>query len=158
RTAWRTAGPTEESEEQGLDLAFARRVEPADLRLGLRGAERLAELSLDEAPLRLFHDARRARLGDSLQRAQRSQIQLVFFGDDFEKERHGAHVADLPDRLQDRLAQRSFVVEREDGRERGAVADFAERLDGVKLQPDVAALQNADEVRECPRVAKLAQR
>ena len=65
RQCARIGGPTEEFEDEGLDLALARRVELADQRLDLRGGKRLAELSLDEAPLRLFHDARPARLGDS---------------------------------------------------------------------------------------------
>ena len=108
--------------------------------------------------LGLLHDLRLAGVGDAHERAQRRQGQLLLLGDDAAEERHGADVGDLPDGLEHRLAQRLLGVKRQDGRQRRAVADLAERLDGVELQPEVLAPQNAQQRRERGGVAVFAER
>ena len=120
--------------------------------------ERLAELALDQQALGLFDDLRLAGVGDAHERAQRREVQLLLLGDDAQEERHGADVGDLSDGFEHRLAQRLLGVQREDRRQRGAVADLAERLDGVELQPEVVAPQDAQQRRKRGGVAVFAER
>ena len=106
-----------------------------DKRIDFRFREGLAELALNEQPLRLFHDLRFARLGNAHKRAQRREVQPVLGGDDAQQERDRADISDLADRFEHRFAQRFLRVERHDRRKRGAVADLSQRFHGVELEP-----------------------
>ena len=129
-----------------------------DERLQLLARERLAEFALNQKPLGLFDDFRLVGFGDAHQRAQRGEIEFLLFRDDLEQKCDRSHVADFSHRLQHRLPHRFLGVERQNRRQRGAVADLAEGLDHVKLEPEVVALQKSDQGRERGGIAVFAQR
>ena len=130
-----------------------------DQRRHFRRRERLAELSLNELLLRLRDDARLLRFGNSHERAQRRQIQLLFFRDDLQQETDRSDVGDFSDRFQHRFAQRLLRVKRQDRRQRGPIADLTERFDDVKLQPEIFALpEDAKEHRQRRCVAIFSER
>ena len=153
------ARPPEELEDECLDLALRRRPEVLDQRGDLlRGKD---SRKRDWMSWRSATSTMRGLLVSAIRTSARSAVRFSFSSSEMIRRRKFTvpTSAIFPIGFEHRLAQRFLGVEREDGRQRGAVADLAQRFDDVELEPEIAArAERAHEGRQRRGVAVFPER